>query len=369
MFEFASPSSKEAIHPFVDKRLLDRYEHLMERLEDEQCCILNRLSRCRKERKAGYDFFKNERVSEQQLKERVYEKLLSNNSASKGEHLLVISDTTSYSYGHNAGQIRNKAGLGVLSSEGTLGYSAHVSLTLRADNLSVLGLSDLQLWHLQADRPRADSRKQRTFENKESYCWHVSMVNSKERLSSAGLITHIHDRGGDIFENIVRVKELDRSELVVRSAQDRKVVLADGSQRMLYKYLREQKPKYEDRLFIRADKKKGRSARIAQLEIYCCRVQLQCPLFLRRKKHQYPPAVEVDVVWVKEKACSVPAGEEPIDWKLITTHRVAEDDKAIKQVIQWYTDRWLIEEFFLSQKQALTIWKMPCWRLVTVCEN
>ena len=96
---------------------------------------------------------------------------------------------------------------------------------------------------------------------------------------------------------------------------------------------------------------------------------VQCPLFLRRKKYQYPPAVEVDVVWVKEKACSVPAGEEPIDWKLITTHRIAEDDKAIKQVIQWYTDRWLIEEFFLSQKQALTIWKMPCWRQVTVCEN
>lgn len=362
MFEFESVAKKGANHPFVDKRLSKRYEYLMDRMEDEQTCILNQISRCRKERKAGYDFFKNERVTEQQLKERMYEKLGCSSLAWKEEHLLVISDTTSYSYGHHVGQIRDEAGLGVLTSEDTLGYSAHASLALRASDLSVLGLSDLQLWHLKEGRARRDSRKQRIFENKESYKWYVSLVNSKQRLSGAGLITHIHDRGGDIFENIVRLEEVDRSELVVRSGQDRKIVLADGSQCMLYRYLAKQQAKYSYSIEVRADKKKGRSARRADLDVYCCRVQLACPLFLRNKKYQYPPFVEVDVVWVKEKACSVPAGEQPVDWKLITTHRVAEDETGMKQVIQWYANRWLIEEFFLSQRQGPTIWKMPCWR-------
>jgi hypothetical protein len=364
MFEFESLAERGPKHLFLDKRLSRRYEFLMDRMEDEQNCILNQLSRCRKERKAGYDFFKNERVTEQQLKERMYEKLRCSSLAYREEHLLVISDTTSYSYGHHVGQIRDQSGLGILSDEDTLGYSAHASLTLRASDLSILGLSDVQLWHLKEGRARRNSRKQRSFENKESYKWYIGLSNSEQRLSTAGLITHIHDRGGDIFENIVRIKELERSELVVRSAQNRKIVLGDGSCCMLYSYLTKQPPRYSYSIDVRGDKEKGRSARRADLDVYCCRVQLACPLLLRSKKYQYPPFVEVDVVWVKEKASSVPNGEQPIDWKLITTHRVAEDETGIRQVIQWYANRWLIEEFFLSQRQGPTIWKMPCWKQV-----
>jgi hypothetical protein len=369
MFEFATSLKSEVNEKFAEKRLLERYEYLMEMMADSQSCILNQMSRCRKERKAGYDFFKNERVSEEQLKAKIYEKLGCDELDLKADHVLVISDTTEYNYGSNAGQIRNKSGLGILGSEGTLGYLAHVSLALRASDLSVLGLSDLQLWHRQEDRSKADSRKQRRFEDKESYRWYVSMMNSDLRLASAGWLTYIQDREGDIFESIASIKRSKRTNLLIRSWHDRKIVLADGTQNTLYNHLAKESPKYSYELAVRGDKKKGRSSRIAQLEVYSSRVQIRCPMNLRGKKYDYPPVVEVDVIWVKENACSVPSGEPAIDWKLITTHRVAEDEKGIKQVIQWYTNRWLIEEFFLSPKQGPMTWSMPCWRAVMAYEN
>ena len=63
MFEFATSLNSEVNEKFAEKRLLERYEYLMEMMADSQSCILNQMSRCRKERKAGYDFFKNEEVA------------------------------------------------------------------------------------------------------------------------------------------------------------------------------------------------------------------------------------------------------------------------------------------------------------------
>src|SRR5207302_9597653 len=40
-----------------------------------------------------------------------------------------------------------------------------------------------------------------------------------------------------------------------------------------------------------------------------------------------------------------PAGVEPLHWRLLTTHRIANAQDAW-QIVEWYKQRWIIEQFF-----------------------
>lgn len=346
---------------FADKRLSYRYDKLMRMLEEGQSSVINKISLSRRERKGAYDFFKNPRISETELKEKLYEQvILRPRDEQADEHILVIGDTTEYNYLPNGTHLRDTSGLGTLSNESSLGYCAHLSLALRAKDQAILGITDLQLWHRPAKRAGAKTRKQRAFEHKESYKWHVGVWNraadrTHHRLPNRP-ITYIQDRDGDVYESILKVKALPQAELLVRSCRDRKILLPDGSQRMLYGYLAEQKPSYTYEFLLKADAKTARKARLATMQVYASRVKLVRPANLSRK--HYPPFVEVDVVWAKEHPASVPPGGEPVDWKLITTHPAAGSKTLMADIISWYTRRWLIaaaalKNFFSHQVSRL----------------
>src|SRR5206468_1284820 len=45
-----------------------------------------------------------------------------------------------------------------------------------------------------------------------------------------------------------------------------------------------------------------------------------------------------------------PAGVEPVEWRLLTTHQVG-DAAAAWQIVDWYRQRWTIEQLFRTLKQ------------------
>lgn len=368
MFDLIGGKESIDSSDFADKRLLTRYERIKTQLELGQSSIMNQLSNSRAERKGSYDFFKNTRVSEAQIKSRAYEAIRTEQVI--GANLLVLQDTTEYNYAHNESRtnprLKDSRGLGDISSKYGLGYFAHPSIVINQSDNSIVGLSDLQLWHRASSRPKLFRSSQRKFEDKESYKWHVGIVNSHKRLAGAKQVTYVQDRDGDAYESIVKVRSIQRAELLVRSCQNRRIQLIDGSEKTLYDYLLEQEVMFTYELGLQGDKRKNRSTRVAQLEVRSVRVNLVCPRDLRGL---VPPNVEVDVVWVRERASSVPQGESPVDWKLITTHQVAGSRDLVEQLIEWYASRWKIEEFFLSPKQEHMIWKTLCWKRVMVCVN
>ena len=61
-----------------------------------------------------------------------------------------------------------------------------------------------------------------------------------------------------------------------------------------------------------------------------------------------PPEIELSLVEVAE--ADPPAGAEPILWRLLTTHPVA-DAAAAWQIVGWYRQRWTIEQLFRTMKQ------------------
>lgn len=63
----------------------------------------------------------------------------------------------------------------------------------------------------------------------------------------------------------------------------------------------------------------------------------------------YP--LRVSLYAVEAVEVNPPAGQEPIHWRLLTTHEVVCVEQAL-QVIEWYRWRWRIDQMFATLKQA-----------------
>ena len=83
-----------------------------------------------------------------------------------------------------------------------------------------------------------------------------------------------------------------------------------------------------------------RDGRVATLQFAARRLTLQRPQ--GRQYAHLPAALDVQVVYAWEVA--VPPGEEPVEWRLITTDPVDTVDQVLR-IVDWYRTRWLIESF------------------------
>ena len=226
-----------------------------------------------------------------------------------------------------------------------LGYFIHPSLAIDADNQTLLGLSDVKIWNRDRNRDKDSSmRKQLRIEEKESFKWISSSQSSQSCLKAAEHITIIQDRDGDIFEEFVRIPD-DKTDLLIRSRADRK--LSENNPNSLYELVQQQYCCIEYELEISKDNKK-RKPRKALMELRYCKVKIQCPENLNSRG--YPSYVELTIVHAKESPTTVPLGESPIDWKLLTTHEIEDFMDAI-QIVFWYSLRWMIEDFFRLLKK------------------
>lgn len=113
----------------------------------------------------------------------------------------------------------------------------------------------------------------------------------------------------------------------------------------LYTYLRQQPAEGTYTIEVLADPRIGRTAREALLIVRCAQVQIQRPDKLSAQ--DYPKSVTLYAVEGQE-VCP-PAGQEPIHWRLLTTHRVVCLEQALC-IIEWYRWRWRIEQLFATQK-------------------
>ena len=262
----------------------------------------------------------------------------------KGKHVLSIQDTSELHYNCHSGRIKDYSGLGDVG-RCQLGYFIHPSLAFNATDGSLIGLSDVYLWNRDRHRRRDTSlRKQTPIEEKESNKWIKASQNSQACLSEAKHLTIIQDRDGDIYEEFVTVPN-EQTDLLIRSKANRKLADTDKS---LYELVAGQESCVTYEVEIKTDNKK-RKARKALMEVRYKKVKIKCPANLKALK-KYPDYVELTIVHAKESKSTVPNGESPIDWKVLTTHQV-NDFMDATQIIYWYSLRWLIEDFFRLLKK------------------
>jgi Transposase Tn5 dimerisation domain len=309
--------------------------------------------------------------------------------ASASRRLLLIDDTTELDFSSHVAL----KGAGRLGGDKTRGFYLHSHLLVDADSSVVLGLLGAQLWTRGVVRSGKD-RKKRLFEQKESHRWLVGYERAcalVEQLSGSE-VTFLADREADIYEIFAFWQQrvgagAKAADFVVRAGRNRAL---EGSDEHLMQAARNAPMLGQLPIELRAKRnvKRGvyrsgvkyhqfhdRSQRTTVLEV---RVAEVCLRATARTAGKALKPVVLTVVSAIETTC--PQGEEPIEWILLTTRKVATLDQA-RHTIEAYTRRWLIEEFHRvlksgcrvenlqlrdgrSMQSAIALYMVVAWRIL-----
>ena len=311
------------------------------------------MGRNESENKRFYRFMSNDQVQVQEL---IDYGCRPTAGVLAGTHQLIIGDSSSARLSSAVGRMLPTQQVGVLEDNRTKGVRFHVSLGVNAATGQLSGLFDLLLWHRAARREGRTSKAQGLpYEQRESYKWALSARHAYARARAADQVTFIFDSDADGYEVMAAVLALGKADLLVRACRDR--LIEYQAQRLkLSQALAQQDWQLRRRVPIRAlnhyskthGKRIKRTARKAQLQIRYLPIGLLPPTQhaqapVRRQRPLY-------VVEALEHPDTVPPGEEPIHWRLFTTHVVHTDEQAL-WIITLYQKRWLIEQLFRVRKQ------------------
>lgn len=237
--------------------------------------------------------------------------------------------------------------MGPIGNKKDIGFFVHPMLVVDTSGYFPLGFSSIHCWNRSFDEQDKNKRDYKTLpiEEKESYRW-ISTGEENINLlkDSVAHMTIIGDRESDIYPEFIALKS-DHSDLLIRSKENRELY---GEGKKLNEYLSAQPVSGSYKIQVISDKRKNRESREAIISVKYCKVKISRPK--HRTDKSLPDYVELTAIEARESAETVPQGEKPILWRLLTTHQVNDVSTAILMVT-WYKTRWLIEELFRLLKQ------------------
>lgn len=329
---------------FSDKRLDKRGDIIGSLLISSRSSSIKGITKNEADQKGFYRFLENKQVDESSLIKELTQRCGLN---VKDRNVLVIQDTSSIGLSKHSNRLKPNSGIGLVGNKVGTGFLAHCSLVIDADDETMLGFSDVHLWHRQEDKSNNTTRayKKQPIEDKESFRWIQSGYDSKKILASAKSITIIEDREGDIYEQFCLIPD-DKTHLLIRSRDNRK--LANGTR--LYDTLALESLAGTYTFRVESDKREKKKGRIATIEVRYSKVLIQKPSGKISK--ELPEQLELYAVEAKE--INGPK-KDAIKWRLLTTHPVTTFSEAIA-VINKYRQRWYIEQVFrVLKKQGFKI--------------
>lgn len=333
---------------FGDRRLEARGTKLSEEMINKEKVILNQLANRRSELVGASRFFDNDKVSQEAL---INEAASRCKVTAEGMNLLCIQDTSEINWQRHVGKLsREDKELGPVGNNRDIGFFIHPMLVSDAQNGFPSGFSDIHVWNRKWDKETKYERKYKVLpiEEKESYRRIESSMKTKELLCNASCITIIADREADIYEEFIRVPD-EKTHLLIRSLQNR--ILYDRKEK-LSGHLSGSEKSGTYKSEIKNGQKKRKPGE-AVMEVRYSKVRIARPEKLR--KSVYPEYVELYVTEAKESPTTVPDGEEPVLWRILTTHEISNLADAVR-IIYWYSLRWQIEQLFRTLKsQGLNI--------------
>jgi Transposase DDE domain len=305
---------------------------LLGRVCERQTVCLRKLGDDRAEQVKFRRFVMNERVTVGKMVARLRARIA---EVAAGRHVLAIQDTSEINY--EAKRAR-KRGLGTVGNGSDVGLFVHPMLTVDAETGHCLGLADVQVWR--RFKSKAPDYRKQPIEEKESYRWLRGPHRAKWALAKAAMVTVIDDREGDIYEKWARLPNR-RTHLLSRACRDRAVV-GGGT---LFAAMAALPERHRFTLDLPARPGK-RQARQARLSVRFGKVRICRPKAC--SDPHAPPEIELSAIEVRE--LNPPAGEDPIHWRLLTTHEIESIEQAVT-VIGWYRQRWHVEQLFRTVKR------------------
>jgi hypothetical protein len=259
--------------------------------------------------------------------------------ASRDRHVLAIQDTSDIKF---ATTPHDRRGLGKVGKGNVFGVLLHAMMAVDADTGRCLGLAGGKLWTRPGDVriPHGE----RALADRESARWLTTAAQAKEVLAQARMITVINDREGDLYAHWARTPQ-DQVHLLSRVMHDHALVTG-GTLRQAVRRI----PACA-KAVLELPQRMDRPARKAHLCLRFGTVLLKRPA--KTGAQDLPNSVRLSFVEVIER--HPPKGAEGVHWLLLTTHALGSAADAW-QIVTWYKQRWIIEQFFRSMKtQGLRI--------------
>jgi hypothetical protein len=285
----------------------------------------------RAEQKAAYRFLDNDKVSENVLVSSCTERT---SVLSKDRHVLVLNDTTEINLESHAGRLKPGSGIGLVGNNSDIGFFAHLGLVIDAITGTALGYSSIRLWYREQDKLTKEARGYSTLpvEEKESYKWIQCCKDSKTLLgATAASITIVGDRESDMYELFTDAQSMGVA-VIARSRINRNT--SEGKE--LYALLEKEKITGNSLIKVEGDVRKQTKNRVAKLAIKYTQVSIAKPK--NKSNDQRVNKIKVWIVEAKEIGKT-----NGICWRILTTHPITTIEQA-KQIIEWYKQRWFIEE-------------------------
>jgi hypothetical protein len=287
--------------------------------------------------KAAYRALKSEAVSAEEI--RLAHARAAAERARTFARVLVHQDTMGLSLGGSSTKIR---GLGPMGQGGSRGLFVHSALMTTPEGVP-LGIAYQQVWAREDAGGKRQTRRNRLIEEKESFRW-LETVDAVESLLPHEVEVWIAgDREADIFE-LFAMPRRPGMELVVRATHERKI----ADEEFDYLHAAVDAAAVLGNMQVEVPRSRKRKERMATLEVRACTVTLMPPRNHLGRGDLSP--VSVSVVRVLETQ-TVPEGEAPIEWMIITTVEVSSLEGAV-EIVEAYAQRWKVERYHYVLKSG-----------------
>lgn len=384
-----------------DKRLNDRMQEILNQLGSRPTGSIPNACGGHAETTAAYRFFDNDRVHFGNVLQPHIDASLRRIEGRPS--VILAQDTTEVDLTRPRKQV---AGTGPMDGSSRRGIFLHLLHAFTPDG-TPLGTTHAEYWareeqSVSCSKLTSSQRQAIPIEQKESHRWITTLEQAKRIASDipGTRFACVADSEADIYELMAEATaEPSPVDWVVRACHDRALKAEGGGGRGRQACDGEATPRklrqrvlatpvlFQQVIKIRERQKKygceqrgrrqPRAARQAEVEVRACRVTLRGP----QRPGGRLPDVEVNVVIVHEP--NPPAGQPAVEWILLTSLPIATLDE-VRQVIQNYCVRWLIEVFFRTLKSGcrvegrrfedverflpcLAIYLIVTWRTLFVC--
>ena len=380
-----------------DKRLNDRATKILSDLGQRPTASIPAACGGYAETAAAYRFFGNDKSTHLRILQPHYERTMQRIAGNSVA--LLVQDTTELDLTRPETQVE---GTGSLDGSCRRGVHLHLMEAFTEDG-TPLGAVWAEMW-TRPDKPvprsQKDKQKKRKvtpIEDKESYRWLEGLRRARAVAQAAPTTTCIAvaDSEADIYELFAEPRGTERPvEWLIRACYDRSLQKMPDPQATPHQQaanlraaaiaaavvgtqeitVRGRVPKTGCEKRAR---RQPRTSRDATAEVRATTVTLNPP---HRRDRKFAP-VTVNVVLVRET--NPPAGEDPVEWLLVTTLPVATTED-INIIIQYYKVRWMIEVLFRVLKSGCRVEDrrfehvdrlLPCvaiylivaWRTMMIC--
>jgi Transposase DNA-binding len=260
-----------------------------------------------------------------------------------GATVLILHDATELDFTSKR-SLRGQ--LGKIGQGTNWGYITHNSMAVLADTGETLGLTS-QILHHRAEVPDGETTRQsRERQDRESRLW-VRGAQASGPAAAGVRCVDVSDSLSDTFEYLF-FEVTHHRHFVLRSREERCLATPLQGEEHLYTALRKLPAQGQREVAVLASP--SRKARTATMKLAFSPVRLAPPGRQMGEYDKVPLALWAIRVWEPRS----PAGEEPLEWILLTNVPVATVADA-EERLGWYEKRPIIEEFHKGMKTGCGI--------------